>query len=71
MTDVYEKLKKEIAYAKRSYSIKLLYQAHGAVCMAFDLNALTKAQFMELESECIRKGINNPEIFNNERCDIR
>lgn len=71
MTDVYEKLKKDVAYAKRSYSIKLLYQAHGAIGMAFNLGALTKAQFMELETECVRKGINNPEIFNNERCDIR
>lgn len=71
MTDVYEKLKKDVAYAKRSYSIKLLYQAHGAIGMAFNLGALTNAQFMELETECVRKGINNPEIFNNERCDIR
>ena len=71
MTDVYEKLKKDVAYAKRSYSIKLLYQAHGAIEMAFNLGALTKAQFMELETECVRKGINNPEIFNNERCDVR
>ena len=69
--NVYEKLKKDVAYAKRSYSITLLYQAHGAIGMAFNLGALTKAQFMELETECVRKGINNPEIFNNERYDIR
>lgn len=63
--------KKTSLMQKRSFSIKLLYQAHGAVGMAFNLGALTKAQFMELETECVRKGINNPEIFNNERCDIR
>ncbi len=62
--------KKTSLMQKRSFSIKLLYQAHGAVGMAFNLGALTKAQFTELETECVRKGTNNPEIFNNERCDI-
>ena len=71
MNNVYERLKKDIACAKRSYSIKLLYQAHGAVGMAFNLGALTKAQFTELDTECVRKGINNPEIFNNKECDIK
>lgn len=68
---IYEKLKKDVAYAKRSYSILLLYQAHGAIGMAFNLGAIDKQQFRELDHECVCKGINNPEIFNNERCDIR
>ena len=41
------------------------------IVMAFNLGASTKAQFTELDTECVRKGINNPEIFNNKECDIR
>lgn len=61
---IYEKLKKDVAYAKQSYSIVLLYQAHGAIEMAFDLGAIDLNQMRELEKECVRNGINNPEIFN-------
>ncbi|MCI9410370.1 MAG: hypothetical protein HFJ89_11265 [Oscillospiraceae bacterium] len=65
MIDIYEKLKKQIAYIKRSpkYAREQLFEAFGAVKMAYELKALTKEQFLELNHECVANGINNPKYF--------
>lgn len=67
MNEVYNKLVKDIEYAKTScIALCLLYEAHGAVKMAYRLNALTKEEFLELERQCVQKGINDPKYFNRE-----
>lgn len=64
MSEIVNQLEKEIQYAKNSKSIRLLYQAHGAIGMAFNLGAISKTEFFDLDHKCICDGINNPEIFN-------
>ena len=48
MNRVLEQLKKEALYAQRSFSTELLYQTYGKAQMARQLEALTQAEFMEL-----------------------
>ena len=60
----YESLLKEINYAKTSVMPQCsLYEIHGKINMARHLNALTKTEFLNLEHECVAKGINNPKYF--------
>ncbi len=65
MIDIYEKLKKQIAYIKRSpqYAREQLFEAFGTVKMAYELKAHTKEKFLELNHECVADGINNPKYF--------
>ncbi len=68
---MFEKLKKEIQYAKSSLSAReLLFQAYGSIKMAYELNALTKEEFLELNTLCIRDGINNPKFFKEGRVEF-
>ena len=65
MVDVYEELKRRVEYIKRSpeYAREQLFEAFGAVKMAYELKALTKEQFLKLNHECVADGINNPKYF--------
>lgn len=48
MNEIYEQLKKEALCAQRSFSTELLYQTYGKAQMAIQLEALTQAEFMEI-----------------------
>ncbi len=62
---LFEKLNKEIEYAKTSLSpIELLYQAYGSIKMARNLEAISFDEYMTLNHLCVAEGINNPEYFN-------
>lgn len=64
MSKLYHRLHKEIEYAKSSKTpIELLYQAHGRITMARHLEAISSAEYLELEHECVADGINNPKYF--------
>lgn len=61
---MFENLKKEIAYAKTSLSARdLLYKTHGRITMARELDAITVGEYLELNHDCVAKGINNPKCF--------
>ena len=55
---LYEKLLKEAHYALDSNSKNLIYETYGKVKMAFELDALTREQFFELNDMLIRNGLN-------------
>ncbi len=64
MGELYNRLLKEIAYAKTSlYPRELLYEAHGAIKMAHQLGAISAAEYLALETACVKDGINNPDYF--------
>jgi len=67
---VYENLMADIEYARKSFNMNLLYEAHGAIKMAYQLGAITKEEYLQLCHEAIYKGINNPEIIRevNKQC---
>ena len=56
-------LKKDIAYAKTSQSKELLYQAHGELLMACKLQVITVSEFLDLDAQVVRDGINNRELI--------
>ena len=61
---MFESLMKRVEYAKKSVMTREnLYEAHGQIEMAFELNAITKEEYFELSHECVAKGINNPKYF--------
>lgn len=60
---LYEKLAKDIEYAKRSKSHKLLYEAYGALKMAYNLGAISYPEFTELNIKTVREGLNNASIW--------
>lgn len=65
MSGIYTRLKKDIAYAKTSLSARdLLFEAHGAIKMARNLGEITPDEFLSLNEECVRNGINNSKYFN-------
>lgn len=57
---VFEQLKEESRCVLHSKSRCLAYEAYGAVRMAFELKAITSAQFNELTDMLITNGINKP-----------
>lgn len=64
MGEIYEQLKKDVAYAKTSVCPQYaLHAAHGGINMARQLEAITKEQYLELNHECVAEGINNPKYF--------
>lgn len=64
MSDLYNDLLKEIRMAKTgSLPQRPLHTAHGKICMAFNLDAITKEEFLDLEHRCVAEGINNPAYF--------
>ncbi len=62
---MYHKLLKKIEYAKRSNSLPQLYEAKGAIDLAYKVEIISREQYLDLDSRCVRDGINNPEIINH------
>lgn len=56
-------LAKRIEYAKRSKSRELLYEAYGALKMAYNLGAIHLADFDDLQRKAVREGLNNAKIW--------
>lgn len=59
----YSKLEKDIEYAKRSKSRELLHEAYGALKMAYNLGAISYAEFTVLQIKAVREGLNNASIW--------
>jgi hypothetical protein len=61
---MYEKLEKEVKYAKSGgIPMHLLYQVHGKIIMAHELGAITTEEYLRLDSMAVYDGINNPKYF--------
>lgn len=56
-------LARRIEYAKRSKSRELLYEAYGALNMAFNLGAIRLADYEDLQRKAVREGLNNAKIW--------
>ncbi len=56
-------LAKRIEYAKRSKNRELLYEAYGALKMAFNLGAIQLIDFENLQRKAVREGLNNAQIW--------
>lgn len=64
MSDLYNQLLREVKMAKTGPLPQCpLHTAHGKICMAFNLGAITKDEFLDLEHRCVAEGINNPKYF--------
>lgn len=57
---IFDELKRKAQYALNSKSLTLAYEVYGASKMAFNLNAIAKEQFYELNTMLVVNGINNP-----------
>lgn len=60
MKNVYDGLIKDARYALNSINRDLVYQTYGAASMAYELGAITKEQFYDLNDMLIRDGLNDP-----------
>jgi len=61
---MYDRLQKEIEYAKTSLSARdLLLQTYGKILLAFELEHITDTEYFELSHLCVCEGINNPKYF--------
>lgn len=47
-------------YALKSHSLNLTYQVYGQAQMAYTLQAITKEEYLELNTMLVRNGMNNP-----------
>ena len=56
----FEQLKRECECVLHNKSRCLAYEAYGAVRIAFELKAISSAQFIELADMIITNGINKP-----------
>lgn len=62
---MFEKLMKSVEYAKKAmFPREALYEANGSIKMAYELQAITSDEYMQLNHECVAEGINNPKYFN-------
>jgi hypothetical protein len=62
--NMFNKLMAKVEYAKTTMiPLHSLYETYGEIKMAFKLKAITKDEFMELNTACVRNGINNPKYF--------
>lgn len=57
---LYEKLIKEAKYSVGSHSRNLVYQTYGKVEMARELEAITFAEFDQLNKMLVVHGLNDP-----------
>lgn len=61
---MFNRLMREAVYAKTAtIPINALYQTYGKICMARELGAITEAEYLTLNHECVADGINNPKYF--------
>lgn len=66
VTTLAEELSIQIKYAKTTcLPQRSLYEVHGKITMAHELNAISTDQYLKLEHECVYEGINNPRYFDN------
>ncbi|MCI7808103.1 hypothetical protein MR626_02245 [bacterium] len=57
---LFYRLEREAKYALNSHSRDLVYQTFGAAKMAFELEAITKAQFYRINDMLVVHGLNDP-----------
>jgi hypothetical protein len=63
-TALFYELEERVRYAKTSLSAReLLHQAYGEILMAYELEAITKDEYLILNHQCVYDGINNPKYF--------
>ena len=61
---MFERLLKRAEYAKETaFPRESLYDVYGQVKMALELGAITEAEFMVLDTEIVKNGLNNPVYF--------
>ena len=61
---MFDKLIKKIEYAKTCLLPQsALHEVYGGIKMAYELKAITLEEYLELNHECVAKGINNPKYF--------
>lgn len=61
---LFDELKVKIDYAKTSVTPRTaLYEVHGEIKMGRQLEALTIEEYLTLDHEAVRNGINNPKYF--------
>lgn len=61
---LFEELVSEINYAKSSvFPNRSLYEVHGMIKMARQLEAIDLVEYLELNRLCVTLGINNPKYF--------
>lgn len=58
--EIYEQLVRDADYALNSKSRDLVYKTYGKVEMARTMCAITKEQFIELNTKLVKNGLNNP-----------
>lgn len=64
MDKLARKLQNDINMAKTScFPRRALHYVNGQINMAKELQAITTAEYLALNNECVRNGINNPEYF--------
>lgn len=57
-------LMKRIERAKKSVMAReALYEVYGQITMALELEAITSSEYLTLNTECVKNGINNPKYF--------
>lgn len=57
--DIFGELRKKASYALNSKSLVLVYQTYGEACMAYQLEAISKNEYFELNEMLICNGVNN------------
>lgn len=61
---MFKELMNRIDQAKRAgFPRESLFLVYGQIKMAWELEAITTAEFMTLNHECVAEGINNPKYF--------
>ena len=64
MKNKHEALVKELHrradYALNSHSMNLTYETYGMAKMAYSLDGITWAEFLELNTKLVVKGLNDP-----------
>ena len=62
---MFAKLMQEVQYAKgAAFKQNALHKTYGRITMAWELKAITMDEYMQLNTACVREGINNPKRFN-------
>lgn len=61
--EIWEDLQQQANYARASRKRDLMHEVYGAAKMARKLCAISKEQFMELNDKLVKKGINDPNAW--------
>ena len=61
---MFKRLLEEIEQAKKAVMPRDKFnEVYGKILMAHELKAITTSEYLELNHECVYKGINNPKYF--------